>query len=121
MFDVAYAMAPAPNGAGGQAGGGGSSVFILLFIMFFIFYFLVIRPQQKEAKKQQKMRDSLKKEDRVITAGGMYGKVVGVDDTTVTLEISEKTRVKFQKAAIATVIPTGAKAGGEDEENNKKK
>lgn len=119
MFDTAYAMAPAPSGAGGQAGGGGS-VFILLFLMFFIFYFLVIRPQQKEAKKQQKMRDSLKKEDRVITAGGMYGKVVGVDDTTVTLEIAEKTKVKFQKAAVATVIPSGAK-GGDEEDNNKKK
>lgn len=120
MFDVAYAMAPAPGGAGGQAGGGGASVFILLFVMFFIFYFLVIRPQQKEAKKQQKMRDSIKKEDRVITAGGMYGKVVGIDDTTLTLEIAEKTRVKFQKAAIASVIPSGGKAG-EDEDNNKKK
>lgn len=120
MFDVAYAMAPAPNGAGGQAGGGGPSIFILLFIMFFVFYFLVIRPQQKEAKKQQKMRDSVKKEDRVITAGGMYGKVVGVDDTTVTLEIAEKTRVKFQKAAIATVLQSGVKTG-EDEDNNKKK
>jgi preprotein translocase subunit YajC len=72
--------------------------------MFVIFYFLLIRPQQKKQKEHRKMIENLKKGDRVITTGGIYGRVTGITDTVVTLEISEKVRVKVVRGNIATIM-----------------
>ncbi|MEW5733824.1 MAG: preprotein translocase subunit YajC [Thermodesulfobacteriota bacterium] len=107
MFaSIAYAGGTPPGGAPG-AGASGMSFFIMLIAMFAVFYFLVLRPQQKQAKEQQRMRDSLKKGDRVLTTGGIYGTVSGVDENTVTLEIAQNTRVKFVKAAVASLDKPG--------------
>jgi preprotein translocase subunit YajC len=65
-----------------------------LILMFAIFYFLLIRPQQKKQKAHRQLLGDLKKGDRVITSGGLYGRITGLTDTVVTLEISEKVRVK---------------------------
>ncbi len=98
MIDIAYAM-----GTGGEAGGqgGGMGAFVPLILMFVIFYFLLIRPQQKKQKQHREMISDLKKGDRVITTGGLYGKITGITDTVATLEISEKVRVKVVRANIA--------------------
>jgi len=98
LIDIAYAM-----GTGGEAGGqaGGMGAFVPLILMFVIFYFLLIRPQQKKQKLQREMIGSLKKGDRVITTGGLYGKITGITDTVATLEISDKVRVKVVRANIA--------------------
>jgi preprotein translocase subunit YajC len=69
--------------------------------MFAIFYFLLIRPQQKKQKQHRQLLGDLKKGDRVITSGGLYGRITGLTDTVVTLEISEKVRVKVGRANIA--------------------
>ncbi len=100
FVDVAYAM-----GTGGQGGtqGGGFGALIPLVLMFVIFYFLLIRPQQKKQKEHRKMIENLKKGDRVITTGGLYGRVTGITDTVATLEISEKVRVKVARGNIATI------------------
>ena len=66
-----------------------------------IFYFLLIRPQQKKAKTHQEMINSLKKGDRVITSGGIYGLIANIDETTATLEIAEKVRIKVTRGSIA--------------------
>jgi preprotein translocase subunit YajC len=88
------------GGAAGQAGGG-FTAFIPLILMFVIFYFLLIRPQQKKAKEHREMIGNLKKGDRIITSGGLYGTITGVEDNTITVEIAEKVRVKVNRANVA--------------------
>jgi preprotein translocase subunit YajC len=72
---------------------------------FGIFYFLLIRPQQKRQKEHKALLSNLKKGDQVITAGGMYGKITGLTDTAVTLEIAEKIRVKVARGQISARLP----------------
>ncbi|MHC4944151.1 MAG: preprotein translocase subunit YajC [Planctomycetota bacterium] len=74
--------------------------------MILIFYFLLIRPQMKETKRRKEMLSSVKKHDRVITSGGIYGVVVSVGDNEVVLKVddSSNTRLKFTRAAIATIL-----------------
>ena len=93
----AYAMA---GGAGQQAGGSGMEGIVMLVVMFAIFYFLLIRPQQKRAKQHKELVDSLKAGDQVVTAGGIHGKVVAVQDALVTLEIASNVRIKINRSSI---------------------
>ena len=100
MDFLAYAMGTGgTSGAGG--GGGGLGPFIPLILMFAIFYFLLIRPQQKKQKKHRELLGSLKKGDTVVTSGGLHGKITGITDTIVTLEIAEKVRVKVGRGFIS--------------------
>ncbi len=101
MIDIAYAMGQ--GGASGQ-GAGGFSAFIPLILMFVIFYFLLIRPQQKKTKAHREMINNLKKGDRVITGGGIHGRITGLSDTTLTVEIADKVRVKVARGNIAALI-----------------
>ena len=87
------------QGAGGE-GAGGFSAFIPLILMFVIFYFLLIRPQQKKSKDHREMVSNLKKGDRIITSGGLHGRVTGVTDQTLTVEIADKVRVKVNRANV---------------------
>ncbi len=101
MFFATDAFAMAGNG-GQQAGGGsGFEGIIMLLAMFAIFYFLLIRPQQKRAKQHKEMIDALKSGDQVITAGGIHGKVVAVQDKVVMLEIATGVRIKVNRISIA--------------------
>jgi preprotein translocase subunit YajC len=95
---VAYAMG---GNAQGQPAGGGIASLLPILIMFVIFYFLLIRPQQKQAKKHQEFLRALKAGDRVITSGGLHGVITGLTDTTVTLEVADKVRVKVSRAAVS--------------------
>ncbi|MBI5101675.1 MAG: preprotein translocase subunit YajC [Nitrospirae bacterium] len=95
---LAYAMGPAPQG-GGQAGG--IMGFLPLILIFVIFFFLIIRPQQKKAKEHKLMLENIKKGDKVITSGGIYGLVEEVRPESVTLKIAENVKVKFGKGYIA--------------------
>jgi preprotein translocase subunit YajC len=86
-----------------QPGGGNFLVNLLPIVaMIAIFYFLLIRPTQKKEKERKKLIESIQKGDKVITAGGMYGVVTGVDPEKgiVTLKIGENTKVDFAKSAI---------------------
>jgi len=65
-----------------------------------IFYFFLILPQQRRTKKEKEFRDALKKGDSVITIGGLHGKIVQLDDTTVMLEVDSNVKLKFERAAI---------------------
>jgi preprotein translocase subunit YajC len=102
MLGLAFAMGSPP---GGGSGGGQSAIMNLvpLIFMFGIFYFLLIRPQQKKAKEHRALLDSLKKGDQVITAAGIHGKVTGIDDKIVTLEIATGVNVKISKGFIASL------------------
>ncbi len=99
MIDIAYAM----GGAGGE-GAAGFSGFIPIILMFVIFYFLLIRPQQKRQKEQRNMITNLKKGDRIITSGGLHGRITGIDDSTLTLEIADKVRVKVGRSNVAGMV-----------------
>ncbi len=94
---VAYAMGGFP---GGGAGGGLMGLLPIL-LMFVIFYFLLIRPQQKQAGKQRDFIKNLKAGDRVVTTGGLHGEVKGLTETTITLEIADKVRVKVTRSAVS--------------------
>ncbi len=98
MINIAYAMGT--QGGSGNAAGG-FAAFIPLILMFVIFYFLLIRPQQKKQKEQQRMINDLKKGDKIITGGGLYGRITGLDDSVVTLEIADKVRVKISRGSVA--------------------
>jgi preprotein translocase subunit YajC len=71
--------------------------------IFAIFYFLMIRPQQKRQKQQREMLASLKKGDTVITSGGLIGRITGLSDSVLTLELAERVRVKVLRSAVSSV------------------
>lgn len=104
LIDIAYAMGPAPQGGAGQGGAGGLlGSLVPLVLIFVIFYFLLIRPQQKKAKEHRNMLDNLKKGDKIITSGGVYGVIEAVGTNTVTVKIGENVKVKVGKAYIAAL------------------
>lgn len=107
LFPVALAFA---EDAPAQSAGGpfGSLMSIApLVLLFVIFYFLLIRPQQKKAKEHKQMLSEVQKGDNVITNSGIYGRVISVQDETVTVEIAENVKVKIAKDAIAVRKPQG--------------
>jgi preprotein translocase subunit YajC len=71
-----------------------------LLLIIVVFYLFMIRPQVKKQKELRKYRQSLQNGDKVITTGGIYGKIVGVTDQTVILEVEDQSRVKVDKNAI---------------------
>ena len=97
-------------GAGGGEGGGGFQPLILMGAMFAIFYFLLIRPQQKKNKEHRQMLSNLRKGDRVVTSGGIHGRITGMDESTLTVEIAEKVRVKVSRGNVAGLLTPGSQA-----------
>jgi preprotein translocase subunit YajC len=88
-----------------QDGGPGIMSNIILFgSIILIFYFMIIRPQQKRAKERQKLLESIKKGDKVITSGGMYGTVAGLDEKTVLVQIADNVKVKLDRSSIAAIV-----------------
>ncbi|MBA4600841.1 preprotein translocase subunit YajC [Thermoactinomyces mirandus] len=77
---------------------------IPLILMFVVFYFFLIRPQQKRQKERTSMLNSLKKGDKVITIGGIHGKIVELTEDRVTLKVSENTRLVFERSAVNSVV-----------------
>ena len=89
---------------------GGLTSFLPLIIIFAIMYFLLIRPQQQKEKERQEMLTKIKKNDHVITTGGIHGIVAGVKDDEVTLKVDEAQNVKIRvaRSAIAGIVgPSG--------------
>ena len=86
--------------SGAPQGGISWSMPLMFVLLFVIMYFFMIRPQQKKQKEIQKMRESLKVGDRVVTSGGIYGKIKEIEDTAFIIEIAEGVRVKVDKASI---------------------
>jgi preprotein translocase subunit YajC len=95
---------PRPTGGGGGGGGGsaagglGSLLIPLLMVAFL--YFFMIRPMGKQRKEQESLNKSLQKGDKVVTSSGIVGTITGMEDQFITLEISEKVRVKFLREAV---------------------
>lgn len=85
-----------------QAPSGGLSNIIFIGAIIIVFYFFMVRPQQKKMRDQKKFRESLAKGLNVVTIGGLHGKIVAVEDTTVVLEVDKGIRLTFEKTAIAS-------------------
>jgi len=93
------------SGQGGQSVGGFDPMFFLTMIaMFAVIYFLMLRPQQKQRRQLQDMLKNLKKGDDVVTSGGIYGKIIELDEHTVELKIAEGTKIKVERARIGRVV-----------------
>jgi preprotein translocase subunit YajC len=108
MTDIVFAQA-APG-----LGGPGPLMTIFPFILIFlIMYLMVIRPQQRKAKEHQEMLKRLKKNDEVMTSGGIYGKVVALADNVVTLEVAPNVRIRVHRPQISAVV-TGEKSSSKE-------
>ena len=93
-----------------SAGGGGPLGMMMMFALIFgVFYFLVIMPSKKQQKKKEAMTSALKKGDKVVTSGGIFGTVATVEDYTLLLKIAENTKIRISKSAISgPVDPDGS-------------
>lgn len=89
------------------AGGGTWSRFIMIAILIVIFYLFMIRPQSKKQKEIRKFREGLQAGDKVITAGGIFGKIKEVKDTYIVLEIADNVKIRIDKGS---VYPSAAEA-----------
>ena len=92
----------------GGSGGGMGGVFTLVWfaLIFVVMYLLLIRPQQKKAKEHKRLLDELKKGDRVVTSGGMFGTIFAIDEDRgrVVLKFGEDVKMEFLKSAIAAKV-----------------
>ncbi len=87
------------NPEGGE--GGGASFLIMILLMIVVFYFFMIRPQTRKAKEQKKFRENLKKGDKIITIGGIHGKILEVKETTLIIQTEGEGRLRIEKSAAA--------------------
>ena len=102
--------------------GGGLSFFLMLGGMLMVLYFIMIRPEAKKQKKHQSMVSTLKRGDEVILNSGIFGKVVTVDQQTLTIEIADKTKIKVLKnavTALANQMPKEDDAAANNKESAK--
>jgi len=101
---VAQAAQPAPAGAG---------IINIIFLvgLFVLFYFIAIRPQRKRQKEHAEMVAGLSKGDEVVTSSGILGKITGIDDNYLILNVSNNVDLKFQRMHVQAVLPKGTLKG----------
>jgi preprotein translocase subunit YajC len=98
LLSILLQTAPA---AGGATGGTNNYTGILMMVLIFVvFYFFMIRPQSKRQKEVKKQREAMQVGDKVVTSGGIYGKVKEIKDSTVIIEIAENVRIKVDKSSV---------------------
>ena len=83
-----------------QPQGGGWSMWIMLALIFVVMWFFMIRPQRKQQKELQSFRDSLKKGDKVVTIGGIYGTVCEIKENNVLIEVDNNVKIRVSKNAL---------------------
>jgi preprotein translocase subunit YajC len=106
MLTLAFAQAESAAQAPTQAAQSPLIGLMPIALIFIIFYFLLIRPQKKAQKEHQDMINELKKNDEVITSGGVYGTIVNIQDDVITLRVDDNTRIKVQKSSISKLKKT---------------
>jgi preprotein translocase subunit YajC len=99
MANLLSILLMAPQG--GAAGQSSWVSFLPLLLIVVVFYFFFIRPQMKRSKDQKKFKESLQKGQKIITIGGIHGKIVEIQDTTVTIEVENNVRLRVEKTAVA--------------------
>ena len=125
LLALAQQAPAAPSAPGGPGGnpmtalcGGQSGMMIPMVMIFVVFYFMLIRPQQKKQRELQDWLKQLKKGDEVVTTGGLIGKISGLSDNTVTLELQEKVRVKVLRSHIAGKPPAPGQPAPEPQQKS---
>lgn len=98
-------------------GGGGGSMIIMLLLMFLVMWLFMIRPQRKQQKQLEEMRKNLKKGDKVVTAGGIYGVVAETDERTVLVKVDGDVKIRFDRTAIQMDMSQSA---AQPQQNEKK-
>lgn len=103
-MDTAYAMASGSGGVGGESGGilGSLGAFLPFILIIAVFYFLIIMPQRKKDQEHTKMLDALKRGDKVITNGGIYGRIVDIKENKLVVEIAKGVEIEILKGAIGS-------------------
>ena len=96
LLNILLFMPPAE----GEEGGGLMS-FLPLVLIVLVFYLFFIRPQMKKSKDQKKFRAAIKKGDKIVTIGGIHGKIIEIQETTFTIEVEGQNRLKVEKSAVA--------------------
>jgi preprotein translocase subunit YajC len=84
-----------------QSGGPGAQDLLMLVLIIFVFFFFMIRPQMKKAKEERKFKETIKKGDKVVTIGGIHGRILEVGDKTFMIEIDTNVKVKIEKTAVS--------------------
>ena len=92
---------PGTDGTDGEEGGFDWTIIIFLAVIFAIFYFLMIRPQQKRQKQHQQLTQELKRGDRVVTIGGIYGEIESVSEDSIVLKLESGGTVRMARNSIA--------------------
>lgn len=105
---MSFFIADAHAQANGQAAQGGE-IFQIVFLvgLFVLFYFIAIRPQRKRQKEHAELVAGLNKGDEVVTTSGILGKITGMDDNYIVLNVAEKVEMKFQRVHVHAVLPKG--------------
>ena len=83
-----------------QAQGGGWSMWVMLLLIFVVMWFFMIRPQRKQQKELENFRNALKKGDKVVTIGGIYGTVSEIKENTVLIEVDNNVKIRVSKQAL---------------------
>ena len=95
MLDLILLQATQAQGQGSQW-----SFWIMMILIFVVFYFFMIRPQTKKQKELQKQRDEMKKGDKVVTAGGIYGEIKEIQENTILLTVAKEVTIKVDKQSV---------------------
>jgi preprotein translocase subunit YajC len=120
LTSMAYAMGQPPATGGAAGGQSGLMSFVPLVLMFVIFYFLLIRPQQKKQKETREMLKNLKRGDRIMTGGGIYGRIESLTDDTVNVEIAPNVVITCLRSYVAGMGEPG-KSGKSGKNSAEKK
>ena len=104
-MDLMNVLAFAPGASQGEGGSGSALIgFLPIVVIFLIFWFMIIRPQKKQQDKRKAMIESLKRDDRIVTSGGLFARVRDVKGDRVVATIAEGVKVEISKQAISGVL-----------------
>ncbi|MCL2209344.1 MAG: preprotein translocase subunit YajC [Treponema sp.] len=120
-FILPLLMAPPAGGAESAGAGGLLGSLVPFALIIGIFYFLIIRPQSKKRKETEKMLASIKKGDKIVTIGGVYGTVQNVKDTTVIIKVDDNVKIEFLRSAISNILSSKEEKIEEKEKSENEK
>lgn len=95
MINTLHILLQAP------AGGSGMMNLVMILLIFVIFYFFMIRPQMKKSKLERDFRNTIKKGDKIVTIGGIHGRVLDIENNTLMVEIDSNVKVRLEKTAVS--------------------
>ena len=103
MLFMYWSIAVILQESSGSSGFGGLGMFLPLLLIFVVFYLFIIRPQQKREKKRKAMIQAVQRGNKVVTAGGIHGKVHQVDESSVLLDVDGGVKLRIEKNSLASV------------------